>query len=82
MRNAELYRRKWHENVVADQAPRSHCPDCPLERIQHAGTCEIHERWLGLLTDYVSRNVSSEAYVFESLDLLRQHKEKLRKLAR
>lgn len=81
MRNAEVYRRKWHENVVVDQAPNSQCPDCPMERRQQAGTCEIHERWLGLLNDYVSRKVSSEAYVSESLDLLRLHKEKLRKLA-
>jgi len=79
VRNAEDYRRKWHEKVVAQEAPASRCPDCPLERRNGAAACEIHERWLELLNQYVAGNISSKAYVVDTLNLLRQHKERLKR---
>ena len=78
VRNAEDYRRRWHEHIVAQEAPASRCPDCPLVRFRGETTCEIHGRWLSLLTDYVAGTISSKTYVFDTLDLLRDHKERLR----
>lgn len=78
MRNAEDYRRKWHENVVAQEAPASRCPDCPLQRCKEGTTCAIHERWLELLSQYVAGDISSKTYVVDTLNLLRQHKERLK----
>jgi hypothetical protein len=81
MRNAAEYRRKWHQNVVAQQAPASRCPDCPLEGGNGEAPCEIHERWLELLDGYLAGNISSRTYVVDTLDLLRDHKEQLRRRA-
>jgi len=81
MHNAEAFRRKWHEKAVAQEAPSSRCPDCPLEGQDDATTCEIHERWLDLLNRYVDRDISSRAYVVDTLSLLRDHKERLKKHA-
>jgi hypothetical protein len=81
MHNAEAFRRKWHENAAAQAALASRCPDCPLERQDDATTCEIHERWLELLNRYVARDISSRAYVVDTLSLLRDQKERLKKHA-
>lgn len=78
-RNAEEYRRKWQKDLVTDQATVNRCPDCPLERQDETVTCEIHDHWLELLNRYVADGTSSQAYVEDSLLLLRQHKERLRK---
>ncbi len=77
--HAEDYRRKWHTDVVAQQAPASRCLDCPLEGRGDASTCEIHERWLELLNQYVAGTISSKDYVLDNLNLLRRHKEELKK---
>jgi len=79
MDHAEDYRRKWHTNVVAQKAPLSRCPDCPLEGRGGASACEIHERWLELLNQYVAGTISSKDYVLDNLNLLRLHKEQLKK---
>jgi hypothetical protein len=76
---AEDYRRKWHTNVVAQQAPLSRCPDCPFEGRGGPSTCEIHGRWLELLNQYVAGTISSKDYVLDNLNLLRLHKEQLKK---
>ena len=78
MRNAEDYRRKWHQHVVTQEAPANRCPDCPLKRRNGETTCEIHERWLSLLSQYVAGTISSKTYVVDTLNLLRDHKERLR----
>lgn len=78
-RNAEYYRRSWQKELVAGEAATSRCPDCPLERRKlGAMQCEIHGRWLGLLNRYITGETSSQEYVEDSLDLLREHKERLR----
>jgi hypothetical protein len=79
--NAEEYRRKWHRKVAAEAAPDSRCPDCPLEGQDDAKTCEIHERWLGLLNEYLAGAISSRAYVVDTLNLLRDHKAQLKSRA-
>jgi hypothetical protein len=78
-RDAERYRRSWKKNLIAGLANSSRCPDCPLERQTEAERCEIHNRWLELLTRYIARETSSQQYVEDSLDLLRRHKERLRR---
>lgn len=78
-RNAERYRRNWRKNLIAGEASSSRCPDCPIERRGGTETCEIHERWLEVLNLYVSEEISSRRYVEDSLDLLRRHKERLRR---
>ena len=77
-RNAEDYRQKWHESVVAKEAAASRCADCPLQRRNKMTTCEIHQRWLELLNQYVVGGISSKSYVVDTLNLLRQHKERLK----
>lgn len=78
-RNAEYYRRSWQRELVADEAPTSRCPDCPLQRRKPGAIrCEIHGRWLRLLNRYVAGETSSREYVEDSLKLLRRHKERLR----
>lgn len=78
-RNAEIYRRNWKKNLIAGEAISNRCADCPLERERDAKTCEIHERWLEVLRLYISKETSSRRYVEDSLDLLRRHKESLRR---
>jgi hypothetical protein len=78
-RNAEGYRRKWQRQLVREEASTSRCPDCPLTRLDDTTTCEIHARWLDLLKRYVSGATSSRVYVEDTLTLLRQHKERLRR---
>jgi hypothetical protein len=77
MRNAEDYRRKWHQHVVTQEAPTSRCPDCPLKTRSSETTCEIHERWLSLLTEYLAGTISSKTYVLDTLNLLAGYKERL-----
>lgn len=78
-RNAERYRRNWQKRAVAAQASTSRCPDCPLDPRPGGARCEIHKRWLDVLNLYMSGETSSRQYVETSLDLLRGHKERLRK---
>ena len=73
-KNAESYRRSWQQNVVARSAPSQRCPDCPLAGSVGQGHCEVHARWLKLLRTYMAREIGSEAYVEDTLELLRQHK--------
>jgi hypothetical protein len=77
-RNAEDYRRKWLRQVVTDEASLSSCPDCPLERRVRGEICEIHGRWLDLMKRYINGDITSDAYVDDALELLRQHKQNLR----
>jgi len=76
--NAESYRRGWQQNVVARSAPSQRCPDCPLTGSAGQGHCEVHARWLQLLRAYIAGEISSEAYVEDTLELLRRHKTDLR----
>jgi hypothetical protein len=71
--NAESYRQKWRQQLVTEAASASRCPDCPLERRGDTSICEIHERWLDLLNRYLSGETSSQVYVEDTLNLLRQH---------
>lgn len=76
--NAEGYRRSWQKNLVSRCAPNQRCPDCPLASSSGQGHCEVHARWLQLLGAYVEGQIGSEAYVQDTLELLRQHKAELR----
>jgi hypothetical protein len=81
-RNAEDYRRRWQQQLVSEQALVSRCPDCPLESGGDASTCEIHDRWLDLLNQYLNGETSSAEYVAETLRLLGLYKRRLRKSVR
>lgn len=76
-RNAEDYRRKWRQKLVSEEATGNRCADCPLEQRDDL-PCEIHERWLALMNQYLAGETSSEAYVEDTLELLRRHKERLK----
>ena len=76
--NAENYRRSWQNNVVSQCAPNERCPDCPLTGGAGQGHCDVHSRWLQLLRVYLAGELSSEAYVGDTLELLRHHKTDLR----
>ena len=76
--NAESYRRSWQQSVVARSAPSQRCPDCPLTGSTGEGHCDVHARWLHLLRAYITGEIGSEAYVADTLELLRRHKADLR----
>ena len=77
--NAERYRDDWKTKLIASEASSNRCPDCPLEDQGGSGRCEIHDRWLEVLNLYVEGETSSRQYVEDALDLLRSHKERLRR---
>lgn len=76
--HAKGYRQEWQRRVLTEQLRYSRCPDCPLTRGESGRTCVIHERWLGLLEDYIAERISSAQYVEDTLELLRAHKTHLK----
>ena len=76
--NAENYRRNWQKNVISRRAPNERCPDCPLTGGSGTGHCEVHSHWLQLLRMYLAGELTSDAYVEDTLELLHQHKADLR----
>lgn len=77
------YRRRWEKEVIHEEATAERCPDCPMSDMEPSQTCQIHQRWLELLQQYVADEVDSKEYVVRALALLAQHKEDLKiKLSR
>lgn len=75
--HAENYRHNWQKEVVSLQACDKRCEDCPILSYGENTVCVVHSRWLKLLKDYLAENITSESYVEEALQLLRQHKSEL-----
>ena len=76
--HARQYRQQWQIHVVSEQLAATRCPDCPLVGDRDPAQCEIHELWSDLLQRYVNHEISSTEYVESTLDLLAQHKSRLR----
>jgi hypothetical protein len=80
--HARSYRRGWQRRKVSRDTPQLRCPDCPLQRLNAAEHCEIHEQWLYLLRRYINGEVTSKKYVKKALRLLKEHKKQLRRRTR
>ena len=76
-RHAREYRARWAKATVGEIFSDQQCVDCPLAESGPAETCQIHQAWLELLRSYVANEISTKAYVEDSLDLLARHKRKL-----
>ncbi|WP_300450649.1 hypothetical protein [Accumulibacter sp.] len=76
--NARQYRQQWQKRRAVTVLAKIRCPDCPLTGGDECTPCTIHARWLQLLGRYAASELSSRAYVEESLALLTAHKELLR----
>ena len=75
--HAREYRDRWAKATVGEIFSDQQCPDCPLAGTGSAENCQIHEAWLELLRRYVANDISTTAYVEDSLDLLARHKRNL-----
>jgi hypothetical protein len=76
---AENYRTEWQKQELSRIVLDKRCADCPL--VQHGTNkhfCSIHNRWVYLLMEYITDQISSESYVEKTLNLLNQHKENLK----
>lgn len=76
-KHAREYRDRWAKAAVGEIFSGQQCPDCPLSETDAAESCQIHEAWLELLGRYVANELSTTAYVEDSLDLLARHKRAL-----
>ena len=76
-KHAREYRDRWAKATVGEILSDQQCVDCPLAETGSAENCQIHKSWLGLLRSYVADEISTTAYVEDSLDLLARHKRSL-----
>lgn len=77
--HARHYRREWQKKELSRLVLDKRCADCPLvNRGSGKPYCTIHGRWVVLLKEYLSDEISSENYVEKTLDLLNRHKENLK----
>jgi len=74
---AKQYRTDWEQSVITERITHKRCPDCPLIHSTDSH-CEIHDHWVDLLRDYMDKNINSQKYVKESLELLTKHKDNLK----
>ncbi len=74
---AKKYREKWELEIISREFIHQRCPDCPLSnKTEHP--CQIHHKWLNLLSSYIQDQITSRQYVEHTLQLLEQHKEFLK----
>ncbi len=80
---AKQYRADWQQSVINERITQRRCPDCPLIGHGSNSHCEIHDRWVELLKNYMDKEINSRKYVEETLELLTQHKDdlKIRKIS-
>jgi hypothetical protein len=74
---ASRYRDAWNKEIITREVSAHRCPDCPLRGDDSHGQCEIHDRWIELLQQYVTGDIDSKEYIEDALDLLSEHKEDL-----
>ena len=75
---AAPYRDAWEKKVVTEQFSKEHCADCPLLNTLGHKSCHIHDQWVELLTRYADNEITSQAYVKATLELLAKNKENLK----
>ena len=76
--NARQYRQQWQKQAAISTLASTRCPDCPIAGGDKHTPCAIHTRWLALLRRYAASELSSNAYVEQSLALLTAHKDWLK----
>jgi hypothetical protein len=76
--HAERYRRDWQKKILTETALDKRCADCPLIHDNSTSSCIIHERWVGLLKEYIAGEINSDKYIEETLQLLREQKNNLK----
>lgn len=76
--NARQYRQQWQKQAAISSLAGTRCPDCPIADGNRHTPCAIHTRWLALLRRYAASELSSNAYVEQSLALLATHKDRLK----
>jgi len=76
--HAEHYREEWKRKSFSEILLNKRCIDCPIidnSRIKH---CIIHKKWTSLLKQYIKDEIGSDKYLEETLQLLNEHKNKLK----
>ena len=76
--NARQYRQQWQKQAAISSLASTRCPDCPIAGGDRHTPCAIHTHWLALLRRYAAGELSSNAYVEQSLALLATHKDRLK----
>ncbi len=75
---AEQYRTDWQESVVSKRLTNKRCPDCPLIDHGSSSHCDVHQRWVDLLNNYMAEVITSSTYVKGTLKLMTEHKDRLK----
>ncbi|MFW2374221.1 MAG: hypothetical protein ACN4GM_13935 [Gammaproteobacteria bacterium] len=76
--HAEQYRKQWQHKAITQILLHKRCSDCPLIDDGSSSHCAIHDKWIGLLKEYLAGMLDSEQYVVESLRILDEHKQELK----
>jgi hypothetical protein len=76
--HAARYRRDWQRQEVSNRLSEVRCADCPLVSRGSGAYCEVHGRWLELLSRFLAGDISSRAYVEDALQLLTLYKDLLK----
>ena len=75
---AKQYRADWQESVVSKRLTNKRCPDCPLIGHGSSSHCDVHQRWVDLLNNYMAEEITSSKYVEGTLKLMIKHKDRLK----
>jgi len=75
---ARQYRETWEEESITREVSSHRCPDCPLSDPGTDVHCQIHDQWMELLQQYMTKEMNSREYIESSLKLLAQNKEHLK----
>ncbi len=76
--HSKQYRQDWQRRMICERAPDKRCPDCPIVENGDSSQCEIHEQWVDLLKKYLDEEITSKKYVEDTLNLLNEHKSRLK----
>lgn len=76
--HAEHYRRQWQKLTLSKLLLDQRCADCPLIDDGSEAACMIHNRWVGLLKEYIAGGIGADRYIEETLRLLNEHKNELK----
>lgn len=76
--HAEHYRAQWQQQALSELLLDRRCDDCPLIDDGAETSCIIHQRWIGLLNEYIAGDINADRYVEETLRLLTEHKNELK----
>ena len=76
--HAERYREEWKRKTISRLLTSKRCSDCPIVHNSRISHCMIHKKWTVLLQQYIDGKIDSEKYLEETLELLHEHKHKLK----